>query len=42
MFELRVNKFLIRDRGSQFTTSFDAVFQAAGIEITRPPSRHRS
>ncbi|MEY9862017.1 transposase InsO family protein [Catenulispora sp. GAS73] len=26
-------KFLIRDRGSQFTTTFDAVFQAAGIEI---------
>jgi putative transposase len=27
-------KFLIRDRGSQFTASFDAVFQAADIEIT--------
>lgn len=26
-------KFLIRDRGAQFTTTFDAVFQAAGIEI---------
>jgi hypothetical protein len=26
-------KYLIRDRGSNFTTSFDAVFQAAGIRI---------
>ncbi len=26
-------KFLLRDHGSQFTASFDAVFQAAGIEI---------
>jgi hypothetical protein len=28
-------KFLIRDRGSNFTTSFDAVFQAAGTRIVR-------
>ena len=28
-------KFLIRDRGSNFTPSFDAVFQAAGIRIVR-------
>ena len=28
-------KFLIRDRGSNFTTSFDAVFQAAGTRILR-------
>ena len=28
-------KFLIRDRGSDFTTSFDAVFQAAGTRILR-------
>ena len=27
------NRFLIRDRGSNFTTSFDAVFQAAGTRI---------
>ena len=28
-------KFLIRDRGSNFTASFDAVFQAAGTMIVR-------
>ena len=28
-------KFLIRDRGSNFTSSFDAVFQAAGTGILR-------
>ncbi len=28
-------KFLIRDRGSNFTASFDAVFQAAGARILR-------
>jgi len=28
-------KFLIRDRGSNFTSSFDAVFQAAGTTILR-------
>ena len=28
-------KFLIRDRGSNFTAAFDAVFQAAGIRILR-------
>ena len=28
-------RFLIRDRGPNFTTSFDAVFQAAGIRIVR-------
>ncbi len=26
-------KFLLRDRGSNFTDSFDAVFQAAGARI---------
>ena len=29
------NKFLIRDRGPNFTASFDAVFQAAGTRILR-------
>ena len=28
-------RFLIRDRGSSFTASFDAVFQAAGTRILR-------
>jgi putative transposase len=28
-------KFLIRDRGSNFTASFDAVFQGAGARILR-------
>jgi len=29
------NRFLIRDRGPNFTASFDAVFQAAGTRILR-------
>jgi len=29
------NKFLIRDHGSNFTSSFDAIFQAAGTRILR-------
>src|SRR5258705_7993475 len=29
------NRFLIRDRGSNFTQSFDAVFQANGTRILR-------
>ena len=29
-------KFLIHDRGSNFTASFDAVFQASGARILRP------
>jgi putative transposase len=29
------NRFLIRDRGPDFTASFDAVFQAAGTRIVR-------
>ena len=28
-------KFLLRDRGSSFTASFNAVFQAAGARILR-------
>lgn len=32
-------RFLIRDRGSNFTASFGAVFQAAGTTILRPPRR---
>ena len=28
-------RFLIRDRGSDFTRSFDAVFEAAGTRILR-------
>jgi hypothetical protein len=34
-------RFLIRDRGPDFTGSFDAVFQAAGTTIVAPPCRHR-
>ena len=32
-------RFLIRDRGSNFTTSFDAVFQAVGTRILRTAVR---
>ena len=31
-------RFLIRDRGSNFTASFDVVFQAAGARILRTAS----
>jgi putative transposase len=30
-------RFLIRDRASQFTTSFDTVLAAAGIEVVKIP-----
>ena len=32
-------RFLVRDRGSNFTASFDAVFQAAGTRIVRTAVR---
>ena len=35
-------KFLIPDRGSNFTASFDAVFQAAGTRILPTASKHRA
>ena len=34
-------RFLVRDRGSNFTASFDAVFQAAGTRIVRTAVRLR-
>jgi len=32
-------RFLIRDRGGQFTEAFDAVFEDCGIRILRRPSQ---
>jgi hypothetical protein len=34
-------KFLIRDRGSQFTNAFDAVFTDAGLRILKRHPRPR-
>jgi transposase InsO family protein len=32
-------RFLIRDRGGQFTVSFDAVFEDCGLRILRSPPK---
>jgi transposase InsO family protein len=32
-------RFLIRDRAGQFTSGFDAVLSAAGIEVVKIPPR---
>jgi len=32
-------KYLIRDRDARFTTAFDAVFEAEGIQLLRSPVR---
>jgi putative transposase len=32
-------KFLLRDRDTEFTAAFDAVFTAAGIQILQIPSK---
>jgi transposase InsO family protein len=32
-------RFLIRDRGGQFTEAFDAVFESCGLRILKSPPR---
>ncbi|WP_245950423.1 transposase [Saccharothrix carnea] len=32
-------RFLVRDRAGQFTTSFDAAFSGAGIQVVKSPPR---
>jgi putative transposase len=35
-------RFLLRDRDTKFTAGLDAVFTAAGMEMTRTPPKPRA